>query len=166
MKAGRKSKSIGGAVGGASRKGASIRGASGTGTHPRGDSPGGDDPIGAYSRAQRPALRAICERLREWIDAALPGATSKVWHGSPVWFIGDNPVVGFDATAKAVDLLFWNGQAFGESGLLPVGKYGAATARFSDAAEVDPTVVRRWLRKARSEVLDSKALFRKLREGK
>jgi hypothetical protein len=96
----------------------------------------------------------------------MPNATSKIWHGSPVWFIGDNPVVGFDATAKAVNLLFWNGQAFGEAGLVPVGKYGAAKAAFGDAGEIVPGVVRRWLEKARSDVLDSRALFRKRREGR
>ena len=127
---------------------------------------GGDNPIAAYSRAQPPSFRGICDRLRELIDTALPKATSKVWHGSPVWFIDDNPVVGYNATAKAVNLLFWNGQAFDEPGLKPVGKYRAAQAMFCDAAEVDTKVVRRWLKKAKSDVFDSTAYFRKLREGK
>ena len=166
MKETRKSKRVGGAAGGASRGRASQIRDSRSRASPVRASPGGGDPIGAYSRAQRPALRAICERLRQWIDSALPGATCKVWHGSPVWFLDDNPVVGFSATAKAVSLLFWNGRAFGEDGLVPVGKYGAAQAPFSDAVEMDPGVVRRWLEKARSDVLDSRALFRKLREGK
>ncbi|MDZ7274155.1 MAG: DUF1801 domain-containing protein [candidate division KSB1 bacterium] len=83
----------------------------------------GDDQIATYSQAQPLALRTICDLLRELIDTALPKATSKVWHGSPVWFIDDNPVVGYNATAKTVNLLFWNGQAFDEAGLKPVGKY-------------------------------------------
>jgi hypothetical protein len=131
-----------------------------------GGAPGGGDPIAAYSRAQPPAVRPICDLLRELIDTALPKANSKVWHGSPVWFIDDNPVVGYDATAKAVNLLFWNGQAFEEAGLEPVGKYRAAQAKLRDAAEIDPKVVRRWLKKAGSDVFDSKAFFKKLREGK
>jgi hypothetical protein len=126
----------------------------------------GADQIAAYSRVQRPAFRSVCELLRKLIVAALPKATSKVWHGSPVWFIDDNPVVGYNATAKTVNLLFWNGQAFDESGLEPVGKYGAAQARFSDAAEIDQKVIRRWLKKAKSDVFDSRAFFKKLREGK
>jgi hypothetical protein len=83
-----------------------------------------------------------------------------------VWFIDDNPVVGYNATAKAVNLLFWNGQAFDEAGLKPVGKYRAAQAMFGAVAEIDPKVVRRWLKKAKSDVFDSKAFFKKLREGK
>ena len=130
-----------------------------------GDASGGHQIV-AYSQAQPPAFRAICEALRGLIDAALPKATSKVWHGSPVWFIEGNPVVGYSATAKAVSLLFWNGRAFDEPGLKPVGKYRAAQVVFEDAAEIDLQAIRRCLKKARSDVLDSKAYFKKLREGK
>src|SRR5574341_1483294 len=126
----------------------------------------GDHQIAAYAQAQPSAFRAMCDRLRELIDTALPKATSKVWHGSPVWFLDDNPVVGYNATAKAVNLLFWNGQAFEEAGLKPVGKYQAAQAMFGAVAEIDPKVVRRWLKKAKSDVFDSNAFFKKLREGK
>ena len=126
----------------------------------------GDDPIAAYSDAQPLPFHAICEALRELIDTALPKATSKVWHGSPVWFIDDNPVVGYNATAKSVNLLFWNGQAFGEAAFKPVGKYRAAQATFGDAAEIEPKLIRSWLKKAKADVFDSKAFFKKLREGK
>src|SRR5262245_13230373 len=98
--------------------------------------PGGDDQIAAYAHVQPPSLRPKCDLLRELIDTALPGATSRVWHGSPVWFLGENPVVGYNATAKGVNLLFWNGQAFDEAGLQPVGKYRAAQAKFGDGAEI------------------------------
>lgn len=47
-----------------------------------------------------------------------------------------------------------------------MGKYRAAQATFGDAAEIDPKVIRRWLKKAKSDVFDSKAFFRKLRKGK
>jgi hypothetical protein len=126
----------------------------------------GADQITAYSEVQSPAFRVMCDVLRKLIDKALPKATSKVWHGSPVWFIDDNPVVGYNATAKTVNLLFWNGQAFDEPNLKPVGKYRAAQAVFRDAVEIDPKVIRRWLKKASADVFDSIAFFRKLREGK
>jgi len=125
---------------------------------------GSDGAIAAYSQAQSPAFRTICDLLRDLIVAALPNATSKVWHGSPVWFIDGNPVVGYNATAKSVNLLFWNGQAFDEADLRPVGKYGAAQAMFGDAAEIDDKVIRRWLTKAKSDVFDSRAFFKKMRE--
>jgi hypothetical protein len=125
-----------------------------------------DDLIAAYSAAQSPSFAAICDELRQLISAAIPKASCKVWHGSPVWFIEENPVVGYNATAKAVNLLFWNGQALDEPDLAPVGKYRAAQAKFADASEMDAKAIRRWLKKAKSDVFDSKAFFKKLREGK
>jgi hypothetical protein len=125
---------------------------------------GRGDPIASYARSLAPAQRPTFEALRKLIDAALPRATSRVWHGSPVWFLDENPVVGYSANAKGVSLLFWNGQAFDEPGLLPVGKYGAAQAVFAAAGELKPAVVRRWLRKAGADVFDSREFFRKLRE--
>ena len=124
----------------------------------------GIDEIGAYAREQVPAFRAMCDRLRGLIDAALPKATSKVWHGSPVWVIGENPVVGYSTNRKAVNLLFWNGRAIDKT-LAPVGKHGAAAqASFGESKDIDVGAVRRWLRKAGTDVFDSKAFFRKLRE--
>jgi hypothetical protein len=126
----------------------------------------GNDPIGAYSRAQSNEIGELCDRLRALIDGAIPKATSRVWHGSPVWFLDENPVVGYSATAKLVKLLFWNGQAFDEPALKPVGKYRAAHAVFSDATEIDAKAIRRWLKKAKTDILDSKAFFKQLREAK
>jgi hypothetical protein len=125
-----------------------------------------EDQVAAYSQIQAPVLQTVCEALRELIASALPKASSKIWHGSPVWFIDANPVVGYSANAEAVKLLFWNGQAFAEPALKPVGKYRAAQAVFNNAAEVDPKLVRRWLKKARADVFDSKAFFKQLRAGK
>src|SRR5262245_55517152 len=122
--------------------------------------------IAAYSKSQSPGFQAMCDLLRKLIDTGLPNATSKVWHGSPGWFIDENPVVGYNTTAKSVNLLFWNGQALDEADLKQVGKYQAAQAVFTDAAEIDPKVIRRWLEKARANVFDSKAFLKKLREEK
>src|SRR5262245_37593449 len=97
----------------------------------------GANQIAAYSEVQSPSFQVMCDALRKLIEKAIPKATARVWHGSPVWFIDDNPVVGYNVTAKSVNLLFWNGQAFGEAGLKPVGKYRAAQAIFTDAAEID-----------------------------
>src|SRR6516164_2637595 len=123
-----------------------------------------DEAIARYAQAQPPALQTTCNELRDLIDSALPNATSKIWHGGPVWFIGENPVVGYDARAKGVTLLFWNGQAFAEADLKPVGKYRAAQALFAQATEIEPKTIRRWLKKATTDVFDSVGFFKKLRE--
>ena len=128
--------------------------------------PYGVAEISEYSQTQPPAFQAKCEVLRGLIQAILPKAPCKVWHGSPVWFVDDNPVVGYEVASKGVKLLFWNGQAFNEAGLRPVGKYKAAQAVFGKADKIDPALVRRWLKKAKSNVFDSKAFFKRLREAK
>jgi hypothetical protein len=83
-----------------------------------------------------------------------------------VWFIGDNPVVGYNATKTTVNLLFWNGQAFDEGGLKAVGKNRAAQAVFTDVEHIDPKVIGRWLEKSKADVFDSRSFYQKLREGK
>jgi hypothetical protein len=35
---------------------------------------------------------------------------------------------------------------------------------FAEATEIDPKVIRRWLKKAKSDVFDSQGYFRELRE--
>ena len=92
--------------------------------------------------------RLICQRLMDAIEQHLPQATSKVWHGSPVWFIDGNPIVGFSKLKQHVQLLFWSGQSFDEAGLTPVGKHKAAEAVFTNPSEIDLDQLALWLNKA------------------
>ena len=118
--------------------------------------------VAAYDAAQSAAEAAICRRLRAEISRALPAATSRVWHGAPVWFIGETPVVGYNVPAKGgVVLLFWNGQAFDDPGLTPIGKFKAAQARFAGAAEIKAAPLRRWLKKAGTELWDVRSIRRR-----
>jgi len=113
------------------------------------------DAIAAYDKAQKPAQAAICASLRKAFAAALPKATSKVWHGSPVWFIGENPVVGYTARPAGVAVLFWNGQEFAEPRLEPVGKFHAAQLKFTAVADIDSKLLARLLRKAKTDIWDA-----------
>jgi hypothetical protein len=123
------------------------------------------DSLTAYDAALPPEQAAITQLLRRAFDAALPNATSKVWHRHPVWFIGENPVVGYNARPDAVHILFWNGQAFEEPGLDPVGKYRAAGTHYAAASDVKLPTLRRWLKKARTEVFDGVTYFQRLRDA-
>jgi hypothetical protein len=125
-----------------------------------GKTPDGADAIAHYATTQTAEHRAICHALRAEIDASLPKATSKIWHGSPVWFIGENPVVGYNVTSKkGVNLLFWNGQSFGESALKAAGKFRAAQIQFTDVSEIDSKALRRWLKKASTDIWDYRSYF-------
>jgi hypothetical protein len=60
-----------------------------------------------YVESQTASHAEICRTLRMEIDAGLAKSTSKIWHAMPVWFVGENPVVGFSVTTKkGVNLLF------------------------------------------------------------
>jgi hypothetical protein len=118
------------------------------------------DPIASYARALTPAAVAICRKLRSAIDGALPEATSRIWHGAPVWFVGENPVVGYSSKAKAGDtvtLLFWNGQSFGEPDLEAVGSFHAAQIQYRDVRAIDAKPLVRWLGKAGKDIWDAVA---------
>ncbi len=116
------------------------------------------DSISSYAAEQNSGHAAICRKLRQAIDNALKGATSKIWHGIPVWFIGENPVVGYHAKTDGVTLLFWNGQKFDEPALLAVGKFHAAQIQIADVAEIEVKVLRAWLRKAATNIWDYKTM--------
>jgi hypothetical protein len=117
--------------------------------------------VAAYDAAQSAADASICRRLRAEIVRALPAATSRVWHGAPVWFIGETPVVGYNVPARGgVVLLFWNGRAFDDPGLEPIGKFKAAQARFGDATEIKAASLRRWLKQARTKIWDLRSIRR------
>jgi len=118
------------------------------------------DFVAHYAETLTVEHAAICQALRAQIDAVLPKATSKIWHGAPVWFIGENPVVGYNATAKmGVNLLFWNGQSFGEPALKAAGKFRAAQIQFTDVSQIDTKALRRWLQSACTDIWDSRSYF-------
>ncbi|MFA5853482.1 MAG: DUF1801 domain-containing protein [Patescibacteria group bacterium] len=120
--------------------------------------------VAAYNRGQAKNDKIICDALKREIEKAMPKAESKIWHGSPVWFLEENPIVGYHKLKDAVRLLFWSGQSFDEDGLKPEGTFKAAEARFVDAKEIKPTALRRWLAKAKKIQWDYKNIVK--RKGK
>ena len=79
-----------------------------------------------YNADQTAEHEAMCTALAKLFSKSLPTAESKVWHGHPVWFIESNPVVGYSVKKAGVQVLFWSGQSFENSGLKPLGKFKAA----------------------------------------
>jgi hypothetical protein len=112
------------------------------------------DPITEYAKSLSTKQAAVCATLRKSIDAGLPMATSKLWHAIPVWFIGDNPVVGYTKKPTGVALMFWNGQSFEEPTLEAVGSFKAAHIVYTDASQISPKDMKRWLKKAAANIWD------------
>jgi hypothetical protein len=129
------------------------------------DSSSAADSVASYAKAQAPVLRAICDKLQAEIDKGIPKADSKIWHGSPVWFLGENPVVGYSIRQKRVDLMFWSGQLFDEPRLKAVGKDKAAQFSIEDESAINLADLRRWLKKSSTTIFDYVAMYRKKREG-
>ncbi|SRR6266496_662683 len=115
--------------------------------------------IVTYNNKQSADLQPICEVLEEEISAVLPEATAKLFHGSPVWFIDENPIVGYDVSpAGHVTLLFWSGQSFDELLLTPRGKYKAAGINYTAVGDIDIEFLHRWLAKSKAMQWDYKNL--------
>lgn len=118
----------------------------------------------AYNNAQSVTNRQICDALAAEILKVLPEATNKVWHGAPVWFLNDNPIVGYWVRKHNVQLLFWSGQSFGEPGLTAEGTFKAAEARYESVDQINVADLQRWLEKAKTIQWDYKNIVK--RKGK
>lgn len=101
-----------------------------------------------YNSSQSLSDQKICTVLMDTIHKNMPEASSKLYHGSPVWFIEGNPIVGYSKLKSGVQLLFWSGQTFDEAGLKPMGKYKAAEARYTDVDEIDLGQLKNWLKRS------------------
>lgn len=115
-----------------------------------------------YHQQQEPADQEICELLATMIDQELTDATSKVWHGHPVWFLEDNPVVGYSKQKKGVRLMFWSGADFEEELLAVRGaKFKDASIFYNSEDEIDPAALQRWLKKSRDIQWDYKNIVKR-----
>lgn len=77
-----------------------------------------NEEIQRYNNLQQNNYKDICDILAQEIDTVLKNAKSKIWHGHPVWFLEDNPIVGYSKLKDdCIRLLFWSGQSFDEDTL-------------------------------------------------
>ncbi|MBL8995125.1 MAG: DUF1801 domain-containing protein [Spirochaetia bacterium] len=117
--------------------------------------------IPQYNRGQKGGDKSICLLLEKEIREALPEAESKIWHGSPVWFLEGNPIVGYHKLKDGIRLLFWSGQSFDEKELKKEGTFKAAEARFAELADIPIPSLRRWLSKSKKIQWDYKNIVKR-----
>ncbi|MDQ3075506.1 MAG: DUF1801 domain-containing protein [bacterium] len=120
--------------------------------------------IAKYNKAQGKNWQTICVQLAKEIEFGLPKAESKVWHGSPVWFLDGNPVAGYGVLKDCVRLLFWSGQSFEEKNLALTGSFKASEFRYMEAGQINNRDLKRWLKKAKAIQWDYKNIIK--RRGK
>jgi uncharacterized protein YdhG (YjbR/CyaY superfamily) len=115
-----------------------------------------------FNERQEPEHRAVCDLLAREINRNLPEAEGRIWHAHPVWFLDDNPTVGYSRQKPGIRLMFWSGADFDEPGLNVLGrKFKDASVFFNDASEVDRADLERWLGKAKEIQWDYRNLARR-----
>ncbi|PRX54252.1 DUF1801 domain-containing protein [Flagellimonas meridianipacifica] len=115
-----------------------------------------------YHEAQTAGDQLICEKLEQIIFKNLPEANAKIWHRHPVWFLDENPIVGYSKQKPGIRLMFWSGASFEEEGLNVLGKkYKDASIFYTDAVQIDGKALQRWLEKAREIQWDYKNIYKR-----
>ena len=114
-----------------------------------------------YNATQDEGHRLVCERLQEIIASSLESATSKIWHGHPVWFLDDNPIVGYSVQKAGVRLMFWSGRSFDEPLLSGTSRFQDASIFYNHAREIDEDQLKRWLEKSKTIQWDYKNIVKR-----
>lgn len=109
--------------------------------------------VGEYIAALPGPQREIGERLRAVIDAALPDATSALFHGHPVWGRGAkpgaDPVCLLKAYPHHVTFGLWQGQRITDgSGRLAAAARSMAVVKLRGIGDIDAGLFTDWLGQA------------------
>jgi len=109
--------------------------------------------------------KEICNRLYTIIESELANAEKKIWHAHPVWFLDENPIVGYSKLKDGIRLLFWSGADFEEDKLqLGSEKFKDASIRYTNIEQINLDELTRWLKKAQTIQWDYKNIVK--RKGK
>ena len=116
----------------------------------------------SYHNALSPADKKICTQLASEIAQHLPEAENKVWHAHPVWFLDENPTVGYSKQKAGIRLMFWSGADFEEDELKPgTGKFKDASVIYNAVEEINAKDLKRWLGKSKKIQWDYKNLIKR-----
>jgi hypothetical protein len=121
--------------------------------------------IETYNKSHAPLDQKICTLLMQTIDTGLSFTERKIWHAHPVWFINENPIVGYSKIKNGVRLMFWSGVGFDEKDLQPgTGKFKDASILYTSSKQIDTKKLKRWLKKSEKIQWDYKNIYK--RKGK
>ena len=120
-----------------------------------------DTAINKYNKQFADSHPIILVKIAECIGSVLPEAVGKVWHGHPVWFINENPIVGYNVRKDIVHLIFWSGQSFEEENLKAIGKFKAAEIQYTSDQKINTTALKKWLKKSKVIQWDYKNLIKR-----
>ncbi len=118
--------------------------------------------IQKYNDRLEPEDKFICQTLEKVINKSLPEAENKIWHAHPVWFLDENPIVGYSKQKKGIRLMFWSGIDFEEEKLKPgTGKFKDASIFYTEASQINTSDLQIWLEKSRNIQWDYKNIVKR-----
>lgn len=118
--------------------------------------------INEYNTKQNTSDKLICDFLTEIINSKLENAESKIWHGHPVWFLDQNPIVGFSKQKLGIKLMFWSGADFDEIELNVIGKkFKDASIFYNNISEINQEQLSKWLDKSKNIQWDYKNIIKR-----
>jgi len=121
-----------------------------------------NEEIKAYNDKQIPADKSICKLLAQTIDSELTEAECKIWHAHPVWFLNDNPIVGYSKQKAGWRLMFWSGADFEEANLNIRGiNFKDASVFYNSVSDINTKDLKRWLKKSRTIQWDYKNIVKR-----
>ena len=102
------------------------------------------------------AVSELQSAVSDVIGSELPDAATKLYHGIPVWCVGDQPTVGLKPAKAHLSVLFFRGQKIRDATgkLVGSGSFEMASVKLTSAADLDEEALRTWVRAARE--IDSK----------
>lgn len=108
-----------------------------------------ENEIQIYNDQLSPLDKVIADYLATELNQLLQEATSRIWHGHPVWFLKQNPIAGYSKQKSGMRLMFWSGADFEEEKLaVKGGKFKDASVFFKDISEIEQESLRRWIKKS------------------
>lgn len=118
--------------------------------------------IKSYNDALEPEDQLICTLLYTTICNKLIEAENKIWHAHPVWFIKENPIVGYSKEKAGIRLMFWSGADFEEENLNIRGnKFKDASIFYNSVADINTNELNRWLDKSKEIQWDYKNIAKR-----
>ncbi len=116
----------------------------------------------AYNNTQTATDKEICDILSREINLKLNEEESKIWHAHPVWFIDENPIVGYSKLKSGIRLMFWSGADFDEADLkINTGKFKDASITYTAAEQINLDDVARWIEKSKKIQWDYKNVVKR-----
>lgn len=114
-----------------------------------------------YNEKLSPEDEMICNILADLINLSLNESESKIWHAHPVWFLDQNPIVGYSKQKKGIRLMFWSGADFDEEKLNVRGKkFKDASVFFTNHTQINAEDMLRWLLLSKEIQWDYKNIVR------